>query len=258
MTFTDVTEDTNAEARPSTTSSKDAAPKPGLMIVLQVGERKFTTTKETLEESGFFDALLSGRWVNQHSPDGSYFIDADPDLFAHILRYLRRGVLPVIWTKENGHNYPMYTALHEEAKYFQINRLEEWFEKKLYLQAVVIRYRPIQILDHGYISTEVDVETHIEWSTKRVYLCPRGISVHRGDPVRCGRACMGVQGANGPAYDEEKVPKIYLIEKAVVFNHKRVTEWDYESGPPRPFGTGPPPSTAPGPSAGAAPTTSGP
>lgn len=60
-------------------------------ITLQVGERRFITTAETMtQESAFFAALFSGRRDNAEA-DGSYFIDADPDLFEHILRYLRRG-----------------------------------------------------------------------------------------------------------------------------------------------------------------------
>lgn len=75
----------------TTTSPPLAA---NVQVLLQVGERRFTTTNETLtNESTFFASLLSGRWSNA-LPDGSHFIDADPMLFEHILRYLRRGVLP--------------------------------------------------------------------------------------------------------------------------------------------------------------------
>jgi len=42
------------------------------------------------QESAFFAALFSGRWDNADA-DGFFFIDADPDLFEHILRYVRRG-----------------------------------------------------------------------------------------------------------------------------------------------------------------------
>ena len=57
-------------------------------ITLPVGERRFVTTAETMtQDSGFFAALFSGRWDNAQA-DGSYFIDADPQLFGHIMRYL--------------------------------------------------------------------------------------------------------------------------------------------------------------------------
>ncbi len=80
-------------------------------------------------------SLLSGRWDNALE-DGTYFIDADPDLFEHVLRYLRRGVFPVFFDATNGHNYHLYFSLLEEARYFQIPRLADWLEKKRYLEAV--------------------------------------------------------------------------------------------------------------------------
>lgn len=64
----------------------------GDFITLQVGERRFVTYPSTLAaESSYFTSLLSDRWRR----DGTYFIDADGDLFTYILRYLRSGVLPV-------------------------------------------------------------------------------------------------------------------------------------------------------------------
>jgi hypothetical protein len=60
-----------------------------------------------IEESTYFESLLSGRW-NTAREDGSYFVDADPDLFVHILRYLRRRVLPVFYNLQKGHDYALY------------------------------------------------------------------------------------------------------------------------------------------------------
>lgn len=77
-------------------------------IRLQVGERHFTTTRDTLTaESRYFASLLSGRWDNALE-DGSYFIDADPMLFDHILRYLRRGIFPLFVDMAKGHDYHLY------------------------------------------------------------------------------------------------------------------------------------------------------
>ena len=110
-----------------------------VQVHLQVGERHFTTTRETLiSESAFFASLLSGRWSNS-LPDGSYFIDADPTLFEHILRYLRRGVLPIFFDQARGHDYALYLSLLEEARYFGICRLEEWLANKRYLDVFEIR-----------------------------------------------------------------------------------------------------------------------
>jgi phytoene desaturase (3,4-didehydrolycopene-forming) len=107
-------------------------------ITLQVGERRFVTARETLvSESTFFASLLSERWDNA-LPDGSYFIDADPALFEHILRYLRRRVLPIFYKVNKGHDQELYLALLEEARSFQIARLHNWLENRQYLRALSI------------------------------------------------------------------------------------------------------------------------
>lgn len=48
-----------------------------------------------------FAALLSGRWDHERA-DGSFFIDADPELFEHVLRYLRHSVLPIFYVSAKG------------------------------------------------------------------------------------------------------------------------------------------------------------
>ncbi|KAJ9137728.1 hypothetical protein NKR23_g8963 [Pleurostoma richardsiae] len=131
------------------------APRPSLAsdvrVSLQVGERRFTTTKETLVgESHFFASLLSGRWKNALE-DGSYFIDADPVLFEHILRFLRRGVYPLFFDVVKGHDHILYHSLQEEARYFGIPRLEDWLEQKRYLEAVRVD-RTLEIRDEGTIA----------------------------------------------------------------------------------------------------------
>ncbi|KAJ0108560.1 hypothetical protein J7T55_002164 [Diaporthe amygdali] len=64
------------------------------IIHLRVDETVFTTTRHTLcTESSYFQSLLSDR--KQQLTDGTHFVDADPELFAHILRYLRHADLQI-------------------------------------------------------------------------------------------------------------------------------------------------------------------
>ncbi len=56
-------------------------------------------------ESFFFTSLLSDRWVNSSSDNSSYFVNADPDLFAHILCYLQHRVLPIVYNKSHRFNH---------------------------------------------------------------------------------------------------------------------------------------------------------
>ena len=70
------------------------------MVILQVGERRFNTTRSTLAAgSTYFKSLFSGNFADARSEDGSYFIDADPDAFPTILRYLRHNVLPTFFDR---------------------------------------------------------------------------------------------------------------------------------------------------------------
>ncbi|CAG8971121.1 hypothetical protein HYALB_00008598 [Hymenoscyphus albidus] len=110
-------------------------------ITIQVGNKRFTTLQQTLtDESEYFRSILS-RWKeNVIQKDGSYFYDGDPVLFAHILQYLRRGVLPVFHDNSRGHDHTLYSALLVEAKYLQIDHLVKWIEQKKYLEAIKVSF----------------------------------------------------------------------------------------------------------------------
>ena len=197
-------------------------------IDLQVGERCFTTLASTLSEgSSFFASLLSGRWEDSQSADGSYFIDADPDLFAHILRYLRRGVLPVVYENGHGFDHAFYKALQEEALYFGIEPLHKWVKEKGYLQAVTIQYSVEEAKGQGTntggYDTVVDGNTersyHPSWGTEKVYQCPRGIFLHHGNASACGMACEKAKGENGDDYIEQDVLRTLIVTRKVIFNN---------------------------------------
>ena len=119
-------------------------------ISLQVGERHFVTLKSTLEEkSSFFRALLAEEWQGSRSPDGSYFVDADLDLFVHILRYLRRGVFPLFYKATYGFDFALYQALQEEALYFGIEDLHIWIKDQKYAQIVRVQYTMDEVKGEG-------------------------------------------------------------------------------------------------------------
>jgi hypothetical protein len=96
-------------------------------ITIKTLQRDFITDPDGwLGRSAYFDSLFSGKWGGDQQEDGSYFIETDADIFQHILRYLRTGVLPVFYDRSTGHNDSLYKSLLEEAKYFAIARLEKW------------------------------------------------------------------------------------------------------------------------------------
>ncbi|EXJ73552.1 uncharacterized protein A1O5_03313, partial [Cladophialophora psammophila CBS 110553] len=123
---------------PMTTATK--------IINLNVGGRIFTTLISTLtSQSTFFTALLLDRWESEDClVDGNLFVDANPDLFQHILDYLRRSIPPVFWTRVNGFDFALYAALLQEARYFGIAALEKWIAEQHYLRAITI-HQSIQV-----------------------------------------------------------------------------------------------------------------
>ncbi|KAL4940642.1 hypothetical protein BDV06DRAFT_17755 [Aspergillus oleicola] len=200
--------------------------KPRDEVELQVGDRRFTTTRETLVNgSTFFEALLSDRW-DAARPDGSYFVDADPDLFEHILRYLRRpSAPPIFYDVVKGHDYPLYNALLEEARYFGIDSLMEYLANQQYIKSVQIDlsidedYSPHTPLFAFSSSADpnsgIHMTYHPHWVTRKIYICPRGIERHRGNPHECGRRCASARGGDDDEYEDELQLKVVAFKTRV-------------------------------------------
>ena len=199
-------------------------------IHLQVGERRFITSTDILKGSGFFAAFTAERWESQTEEDGSYFVDADPEIFAHILRYLRHDILPIFYDREKGHDYPLYLAVEQQAEYFVIPRLLNWLRQKRYLSAITIDTSAELLTNEYDISgpktADTVIEYHPAWKTDRVYVCPRGISSHRGNPRACGRQCRNAQGEGEAEYVQELVLTTLAIRRRTIFNSAVCVERD--------------------------------
>ncbi|MCJ1264154.1 hypothetical protein MMC22_004025 [Lobaria immixta] len=190
-------------------------------VYLQVGERRFITTEETLtDESPFFSSLL--RHPHEAQADGSYFIDVDPDVFEHVLRYLRHGVLPVFYDNAKGHDHALYHLLLQQARYFQIERLRRWLVCRKYLDAVQTTIT-VEEVDHMYelsqpTGAHVEVEYHPIWKRNVVHMCPRGIDEYESDSSASSMQYMSLQGDEGKTFEEEEVPGMLVIRKETVFD----------------------------------------
>ncbi|KAJ9662492.1 hypothetical protein H2198_001381 [Neophaeococcomyces mojaviensis] len=192
-------------------------------ITLQVGEQRFTTFRSTLTgESPYFTSFFSDEWHRQQA-DGSYFVDADGDLFRYILRYLRSGTLPIFYTNSGGHDYSMYHSLLGEAQYFQITRLIDWLKNKEYEKVVRVKFSARELEGADKISysgaSDVQIQHHSAWRTRKIYLCPRRIEVHKGNPMACGRACRNAQGDRDGEFEEEEVLRTLEVSRRTVFDH---------------------------------------
>jgi hypothetical protein len=141
-------------ANSSTMQKNEAEPKPAvvedstqfdsqeqsIIIILDIGGRKFKTETGTLcAESGLFRHQLSDQYPWSPQDDGSYFLDTDPELFEHLLRFMRRpSVFPLFYDKVQGFDYGLYARLQAEAKYFQIDTLSDWIKEKKYQSAIKV------------------------------------------------------------------------------------------------------------------------
>ena len=166
-------------AKPNTkpdavTASKIKETLPRGTVVLRVGEERFIVKPETLsQESVFFDALFSGRW-SQAEPDGSYYIDYDPAVFKHVLRYLRLGNYPLCLNKDQRLDYAAYSDLLTAADYFGITDLGRWIQEKRYERVMTTEYQfNFRAGGTGILRTpSQDVEITDTEEEQMIWYCP--------------------------------------------------------------------------------------
>ncbi|KAI1101809.1 BTB/POZ protein [Jackrogersella minutella] len=219
-------------------TTKTAATDKSPRVTLQVGERRFTTLRDTLaSESDYFAARLSDRW-NDSDEDGSYFVDSDPAMFEQILRFLRSGNFPLFFDSATfTFDHAKYLSLLGEARYFGIRELVQWIEQRKYEEVVRIK-KTVEIVHRvNYLlndklsalsenGNKVDVST--SWVTRKNYVCPRGISVHT-EPSSCGRACANARGDADLEFEEELVLSATIITTTVTFNYSKLDSDSWRS-----------------------------
>jgi hypothetical protein len=198
------------------------------IITLNVGGRIFKTLRMTIKESEFLRDVKIKDWDNGRHilKDGSFFLDADPDIFAHLLRYMRRPeVFPLFWDPKSGFDYDLYHRLGREAVYFGIDELAKWILDKEYLNAVkthrLTRWEGCpKNLPPTIINSNASEE--IRWVTqlKKVYICPMNKSPHRDHSERCGRQCNNFRGEGKLQYDEESLMDLVSVTNTIEFDEK--------------------------------------
>ncbi|KAI2467794.1 hypothetical protein F4781DRAFT_433021 [Annulohypoxylon bovei var. microspora] len=175
-------------------------------ITLQVGERRFTTYRNTLiKKSIYFAARLGHRRTGYIANDvdidrdGSYFIDADPAIFEHILNHMRSGDYPLFFDAGTlTIDYAKYISLLGQAQHFGLRDLKTWIEKEMYLDVVRLRKRQRIItddfatgewMDGSNASINTKTNTFPSWNAMKVYICPLGIDEHNGIRDLCDSDC---------------------------------------------------------------------
>ena len=228
------------------------------ILTLDISGCKFKVSRDILEaESGLFALQLSGRFAWQPEADGSYFLDADPELFGHLVRFMRRPqVYPLFYDRAKGFDYDLYNRLQVEAEYFQMDSLAAWIKAnvcvvvvvffccvmcfllafanrrhvKNYLQAV----KTVVTAPYLYNMSDANADSiyggtfPVNKTTeflaipriRKSYVCPRAISCHMGDKLRCGAACSRAQGNRPDEYEDEHYTQVMVVEKQIVFDSK--------------------------------------
>uniref|UniRef100_A0A673H9Z3 BTB/POZ domain-containing protein KCTD9 n=1 Tax=Sinocyclocheilus rhinocerous TaxID=307959 RepID=A0A673H9Z3_9TELE len=129
-------------------------------ITLNVGGRRFTTTRSTLvkEPESMLAHMFRDKdvWGNKQDEQGAYLIDRSPDYFEPILNYLRHGQLII----SDGINL---LGVLEEARFFGIERLAEQ------LEGVIKNSQPPD--DHSPISRKELVRFLLATPTKSELRC---------------------------------------------------------------------------------------
>jgi len=157
------------------------------IITLNVGGQKFQTVLSTLtSKSAYFRGMFSTK-SHSPSPDGSYFIDADPELFKHLLQYMRRPeAYPIFWSETGSFDYTLYGRLETEAKFFGLDTLYNWIARKMYESKIKVSSGGPATSNAKVTQKDLTIVKEKE-STKHV--CPRFIKDHNGRPDRCGKLC---------------------------------------------------------------------
>ena len=110
-----------------------------------------------------------------------------------------------------------------EAEYFQVDGLYQWIKDKKYKKAVrICTYEPrIHSLD-TYLPEVLEPTVSEDWhhitSTKKKYLCPRGIYQHYDRPEACGYQCAKAQGDRDHMYEDEITREVIIVKREIVFD----------------------------------------
>ena len=137
------------------------------IILLCVGGRSFSTTSETLLWDVSSEAEGSENWFQnlcrhggegvmhvERTQSGEYFIDRDPDLFDHVLRFLRSHGLCFLDTPVTS---DFLTALLGEAKFYGLPELQDVVEQRMRSRETEgVPVISLQSREVGYYSSSQD------------------------------------------------------------------------------------------------------
>lgn len=209
-------------------------------VRLEVGRgAHYTIKRETLSRFRYFRTLIL---INPAlAPKIS--VDANQDVFHHIMAYLRRGTYPLAVNAQGLHHVPTYLAILAEARHFELDRLARWIEEGRFAEAArvecttTIRYETdvdqadngnvmtATITEQGKVVSNISREFFPAWGKRLVYRCPRGL--HNEDRTWCGRKCNNALGDAPPTYDEIPALRLLEVKKDLVIDPRLCRDPDW-------------------------------
>lgn len=236
-----------ASAVASEVASINPAPTPVLdsRVVLRVGEKQFFTTRATLAESHLLTALLS----TEATQDGEYFLDADPDMFSQLLRFLRTRRFPLFHDQASGYDTARYLELLAAAQFYQIPTLEMWLAEKRYLGAmnIVSEYKKYRLFGTDQITRmhelcwdreEQGRILTISETKGKAHACPQKLWRHDGDQRKCINArCFQLRSSTTVPAPLNNVVTMRLVDLTALVTQANIREsvlsaGAYPDGPP--------------------------
>lgn len=208
---------------------EETAPQPK-QITTQIGDIPFTLQTSTMKKycRVLSNQFCSGRWNAGavENRDGVYIMEGNADMFTYLYDYMVYGNFPLFYEYHKGFDYSKYARLLVEAEYWQVDGVIDWIKAKKFETAVEIRITSIDSVDmvNKTLPAGVFYEFHPRVHIDKVYICPRGIFVHRGDKGRCGIACMKARGDDDDKYEEHEKLKTMRIEKKVIIHDEILKE----------------------------------
>ncbi|XP_060041926.1 SH3KBP1-binding protein 1 isoform X2 [Erinaceus europaeus] len=190
-----------AAAAPATEGLPGLGP-PGEVIHLNVGGKRFSTSRQTLTwiPDSFFSSLLSGRISTLKDETGAIFIDRDPTVFAPILNFLR--------TKELDSRGVHGSSLLHEAQFYGLTPLV----RRLQLREELDRSSCGNVLFNGYLPPPV---FPVKRRNRHSLVTPQQLG-GRPAPVRRSNTMppnLGNAGLLGRMLDEKAPPFTGLPEE---------------------------------------------
>lgn len=130
-----------------TTPAEQSSPLP-YCVSIQAGDHRFIVEARNLASASvyFANVLTPDHSLTlPRTSNGAYIVDADPNIFSHLIRYIQTRRFPLFYTIREGFNRPLYDQIFDLADRFMVIRLALWIGRRGYENVVKVE-KKIQVV----------------------------------------------------------------------------------------------------------------